>query len=196
MNKKWSIAIITLLVVSLVISLLYASGLSASLDEEILTYNELVEEIEKKEDELNDITKDLNDNKEYYDELLSISEEHEELVDTVVDYKLEVRELKDDIKEKKKELKGLEKEITKVEKEPIKINPGVYYFGDDIDPGRYKITNQDGYNGNVFFRGDNYFGETFGDGKYSIDEYTFYADEGDELEASIPILLYTVEWGV
>lgn len=193
MRNKWVVIIISVLSIALVISILYGLGLSASLDEEILTYNELVEEIEKKENELNDITKDLNDNKEYYEELLNISEEYDELVDAVTDYKSELIGLKDDIKEKKKELKSLNREITKVKKEPIKVNPGVYHFGNDIEPGRYKVTAQHGYNGNIYFRGDNNFAETFGGGRYSIEEYTFYAEDGDQIEFTIPALLYPVE---
>lgn len=191
--KKREIIIITVLSIALVISILYGIGLSASLDEEILTYNELVEEIEKKEKELKDITKDLNDNKEYYEELLNISEEYDELVDAVTDYKSEIIGLEDDIKEKEEKLRNLDGEIAKVKDEPIKVNPGVYHFGSDIETGRYKITAQDGYNGNIFFRGDNDFAETFGKGRYSIEEYTFYAEDGDQIELTIPVLLYPVE---
>lgn len=191
--RKYLFIIIAVLVVALIISILYGVGKGAELEEDKVTYDELQSLIADKEIELRDITKELDDNKEYYDELQEIAAEHEELLETVVDYKAEITSLETDIEEKEKELEKINGEIAKVKDEPIKINPGVYYFGEDLDVGRYKLTNQEGYRGNAYFYGDDSFAETFGEGDLSIEEYTFYGDEGDKLKADIPIELYPVE---
>jgi len=164
-----------------------------------VTYDELQRMIEEKENELNDITNELNENKNFYDELQAIAKERNDLLETINEYKDEIMSLENEIEKKQKELDKLSGEIVKVKDDPIKINPGYYYFGiDNIEPGRYRMTAQEGQRGNVFVRdherGMSYVAETFGDGTNgSVKEFTFYADEGDEIEATIPVYLYPVE---
>src|SRR5690606_29534992 len=163
------------------------------------TYDELQRMIEEKENELNDITNELNENKKFYDELQAIAKERNDLLETINDYKDEIMSLENEIEKKQKELDKLSGEIVKVKDDPIKINAGYNYFGiDNIEPGRYRMTAQEGQRGNVFVRdherGMSYVAETFGDGTNgSVKEFTFYADEGDEIEATIPVYLYPVE---
>lgn len=186
----------------LLVAIFFLAGCNEEVDieGEKVNYEELqamVDEKEKdiknKDKELQKVTDLLESNKKEYDELEELSQNKESLLDDIVEYEKEEIDLDETIKEKEEELDGINQEIVKTEGDPISVNPGTYYFGDDIEPGRYKLTYQDGYDGNVFFRGDNNFGETFGKGKYSIEEYTFYADEGDEIELTIPVLLHPTE---
>lgn len=192
MKKTLLISLFSVLIGAVIISILYGAGKGIELDEGKVTYDELQEVIKDKENELNDITNELKENEDYYNELQRIEDKKEEIKKDVVEYEKDEISLETEIENKEEKLNKIDKKIIKIKDEPTKINPGVYYFGDDIEPGRYKLTYQEGYDGNVFFRGDNNFGETFGKGKYSIEEYTFYADEDDELEATIPINLYPV----
>lgn len=182
-----------LLIILMAVFLLSACGKSVDIDGEKVNYEELQVKIEDKEKELNEVSQELDEGKEHYEELKKLDTQQDVLTESIVDYELELISVEKELEEKQEELDKVDEELIKVNDEPIKVNPGTFYFGDDIEEGRYKITYQDGYNGNVFFRGDNDFGETFGKGNHSIEEYTFYADDGDELEATIPILLYPVE---
>ena len=175
------------------ILLLAGCGKKVDIDGEKISYEELQRSIEEKQKELDDISKDLNENKEYYDELQQIENEREELMQAALEYKGEIVSLETEIEEKQDELNKINGEIAKVIDEPIKVNPGTFYFGDDIEEGRYKVTNQDGQRGNIYFRGGEGFAETFGKGEYSIEEYTFNAYDGEEIQFDIPALLYPVE---
>lgn len=191
--KKWWLWVIVVLATSLIISILYGVGKGIVLDEDKVTYDELQKMIEEKENELDDITKDFKDNKEHYDELQEISDEYDELLESVVNYKLEITSLESEIEEGQKELDKIHGEIAKVTDEPIKVNPGTFYFGDDIEEGRYKVTHQENQRGNIYFRGNESFAETFGKGEYSVEEYTFNAYDGEEIQFDIPALLYPVD---
>lgn len=191
--KKWWLWVIAVLIISLVISILYGVGKGVVLDEDKITYDELQDLIADKEKELKEITNELESNKDYYNEVQETAAEHEELLEAVVDYKVEITSLETEMEEKQSELDKLTGEIAKVIDEPIKVNSGTFYFGDDIEEGRYKVTNQDGQRGNIYFRGDEGFAETFGKGDYSVEEYTFNAYEGEEIQFDIPALLYPLE---
>lgn len=193
MNKKTIVGSYVILVVALAFSVFYGIGKTTEIDGAKVTYKELSEKIKEKENELDDITRDLNKNKKHYDKLQEIDEEYEELLSAVTDYQVEVTTLESDIESKEKELKKLDGEIAKVIDEPMKVNPGTFYFGDDIEEGRYKVTNQEGQRGNIYFRGGESFAETFGKGEYAVEEYTFNAYEGEEIQFDIPALLYPVE---
>lgn len=186
-------SIIAVLAMGLIISMLYASGKGIALEEDKITYDELQTEIANKEVELYNIKSDLEDNKEFYDALRELAEEHDELIDSIAEYKSDVESLETEIKEKENQLKKIEGKLVKVVDEPIKVNPGTFYFGDDIESGRYKVTHQEGQRGNIYFRGDESFAETFGKGDLSVEEYTFNAYDGEEIQFDIPALLYPVE---
>lgn len=191
MKRLWLIASFSVLVVALIFSILYGVGKGVALAEDKVTYDELQELIADKEEELEDITDDLESNKDYYDELQETADDHEELLESVVNYKVEITSLETEIEEKKDELNKISGEIAKVIDEPINVNPGTFYFGDDIDEGRYKVTYQEGERGNIYFRGGERFAETFGNG--ATDEYTFNAYDGEEIQFDIPALLYPIE---
>src|SRR5690625_5579919 len=69
-------------------------------EKEKVTYDELKEKIKEKEEELDEITIDLNKNKNHYEELQEIEEEHQELLDGSLYYREEITELDEEIEEK------------------------------------------------------------------------------------------------
>jgi|GEM_PF-5166236 len=164
---------------------------SVDIEGEKVTYDELKEKIKEKEEELDEITIDLNKNKNHYEELQEIEEEHQELLDGSLYYREEITELDEEIEEKEIELNKINGDLVKVKDDPIKINPGTYYFGEDLEEGRYKVTYQDGEHGNIYFHGDEDFAQTFGNDETK--EYTFNANEGEDIKTDIQALLYPIE---
>ncbi|AUJ26561.1 hypothetical protein [Virgibacillus dokdonensis] len=196
MRKVLIIAAFAVLVVALIISILYGVGKGVVLGEDKVTYDELQKKIEDKERELESISTELKENEDYYNELQQIEEEREELMQTVVDYKVEITSLENEIEDKENKLNKIEGKIVKTVDKPIKLEAGYFYFGEDIDPGRYKIEVPKGTNGNVHVKsedGDLIVSKNIGgNSQYSVDSYTFHASSGDEIEASVPLLLYPV----
>lgn len=157
---------------------------------------DLKERITKRTTELGELTEKHRKDEKKYDELEELATNQKDNEKELAKNKKKLDEVKDSIEKKEKQLESLKGDIAKAKDEPIKVSPGFYYFGTDIDEGRYKLTAQEGQRGNVFVRGENsrgYVGETFGKGEHAIEEFTFEASEGDELEATIPIYLYPVE---
>jgi len=157
----------------------------------------LEEEIENKNKDLQEVENSLSENQSKFEGLEELAENRDQVNQEVNDAESELESLKSEISDKKDEIETIQGEIVKAKDEPIKLNAGYYYFGiDDIEPGRYKITAQEGNRGNVFIRDErgSYVAETFGDGeRNSLTEFTFQSNEGDEIEATIPINLYPVE---
>lgn len=168
-----------------------------------VTYDDLQAKIESRQSELDEIEGKLNtikkefaENDSKYKALEELAREQEEIKREVEAKKATLEETQEIIDSVKEELAKLQGEVLNYKDEPIKVNPGFYYFGSDIESGRYKITAQEGQRGNVFIRSDgrSYVGETFGDGTdSSIKEFTFQSNDGDEIEATIPIYLYPVD---
>lgn len=179
-------------------SLVTYDELQKKIEEREFELNELKDSISEHKQELKEVKGDISSNKKRYDELEKLAKNEEKIKQSTQEMESKINSLETSIKEKQNKLSALEGELVKAEKQPIKINPGYYYFGvDAIAPGRYKVTAQEGQYGNVFIRRDgrSYVAETFGDGKRgsSIREFTFMSSAGDEIEATIPIYLYPVE---
>lgn len=189
----------------LIVVLLALGGCSntVEVDGAKVTYDELQTKIESRQSELDEIEGKLTaiktefaENDSKYKALEALAKEQDEIKQEVETKKAVLEETQEIIDSVKEELATLQGEILKYKDEPIKINPGFYYFGSDIESGRYKITAQEGQRGNVFIRKDgrSYVGETFGDGtRSSVKEFTFRSIDGDEIEAKIPIYLFPVD---
>ncbi|MEH7223900.1 hypothetical protein V7112_08765 [Bacillus sp. JJ1566] len=196
----------------------YYSGKSAAaipIEGKKMTYDELVEEIKKKEQiskdlqidisekykEKESIIKEVQENQKTFDEAveiidnkIAILEEIKTLETQVGTKKGEIETLNSDIESKKSELASITGEIQKSGEEPIKLGAGYYYFGKDIPPGRYDLQPQQGQYGNVFIRGLNgrsKVADTFG--RDELHSFIFEGIEGEEVEATIPIILVPVK---
>ncbi|MUK88517.1 hypothetical protein GMD78_08940 [Ornithinibacillus sp. L9] len=159
---------------------------------------QLDQEIESANGELNDTIKATNERKDEFQELKELAANKDDLKSEVIKHQRELKSLQTDIKSAEEELAKLEGELIKASDKPIKVSAGYFYFGSDIEPGRYKITAQEGHRGNVFIREEgkrgSYVGETFGDGsRGSTVDFVFESKAGDEIEATIPVYLYPVE---
>ncbi|MCU9614129.1 hypothetical protein OEV98_11210 [Caldibacillus lycopersici] len=175
---------------------------------EIKTKNTELEDLENKinetrtelvsvTDEKNKVLNEINQNKKIIDEANEIINNRDSLTNEINDKGTELAVLDTDIKKKKEELDALTVQIKKTGEDPYKLGAGYYYFGSDIPTGRYELRAQDGYRGNIFVRGTNGISkvaETFGEGsEYSIESFVFDGLDGEEIEATIPIILVPVE---
>lgn len=186
-------------------SLLSACGGEETVDieGEALNYGELKweltsinQEISEAEVELETVNQELQDNKERFEGLEELADNRDQLEEEVNESEATLEELENELESIQEEIDKAEGKLVEVQDEPISVNAGYFYFGDDIEPGRYKITAQEGQRGNVFIRRNDrsYVNEIFGDGSNrTTKEFTFKAEEADELEATIPVLLYPIK---
>lgn len=179
------------------------------------TYEELVAGIKDKEeqiekidtelesliDEKQTVTQEVNENKELIEVAKDYSQNKEALdnqlqtlTSQISTKNEEIKQLDSQISSKQDELASLTGQIQETGEAPIELGAGFYYFGKDIPPGRYDLQPQPGQYGNVFVRGLNGIskvGETFG--RDELQSFIFEGLEGEEIEATIPIILVPVE---
>ncbi|GAA0491453.1 hypothetical protein GCM10008986_16970 [Salinibacillus aidingensis] len=208
----WAIAGAFLLIV-ISSSFFYLQGKSVSVakvDEKMVTYDELVEEIDIKQSKLNaiettidektkerdQISDELEDNQEKYDRLNKIAKNEEEIQTKIEEKKDELTQLKADIVSNKNKLQELQGGVEEAKGEPIKLGAGHYTVGDDLPPGRYKIEPTQG-SGNVFidgWDGSSKLSETLGPNPdYHIPSYVFNAEVDDTMEINVPVKFTPVE---
>src|SRR5690625_8040490 len=88
----------------------------------------------------------------------------------------ELEELEETLKETQEKFDTLQGDLVKLEDEPLKVNAGYFYFGSDIEPGRYIDKPQSGNSGNYFERDTNRDNIIVGDhSEHHLEEYTFEA---------------------
>ncbi|WP_020154339.1 coiled-coil domain-containing protein [Caldibacillus debilis] len=122
----------------------YVAGVK--IDGKKVNYDQLVEEIKKKEkelsgvnDELERIKQELEANKEEYDKLQELANNKDKLTTEVASAKSELDGLKSQINDAKKELNQLTGKIEEAKTKPINLPAGHFVVGTDIPEGRYKI---------------------------------------------------------
>ncbi|WBX80106.1 hypothetical protein PD280_21305 [Virgibacillus salarius] len=187
----------------LLITLLVISGCSnkeatAEVEGEAMNLAEIKEEKEKNQDELDKVNNEINKAKEELsdlEELKELAENRKQVEKDLQESKSELEVLKKDIERAENGLKEKRDKIIEAKKEPIKLDAGFYYIGEDIPESRYILKPQEGYNGNVFVRNENgsKVAESFGSRGGYLKKFTFDGLDGEEIEATIPILLYPAE---
>ncbi len=156
----------------------------------------LGEDITAAEGELREINLEFQNREAEFNKLSKLAENQEFVKKEVSDAESTLESLNSQIEDAESKLQELEGKIVDVSDEPIKINAGYYYFGSDVEPGRYELRPQEGQYGNVFIRRNDrsYVAETFGPTERGgLTDFVFESQDGDEIEATIPILLYPVE---
>ncbi|MEK3909618.1 hypothetical protein [Oceanobacillus sp. FSL W7-1309] len=158
--------------------------------------NGLSGEISAAESDLRDIEMEFKNRESEFSKLSELAENQESVKEEVKEAEASLDNLNSQIEDAESKLGELEGKIVSVSDEPIKINAGYFYFGSDVEPGRYELRPQEGQYGNVFIRrgGSSYVAETFGSAdRGALTDFVFEAQDGDEIEATIPILLYPVD---
>src|SRR5690625_132653 len=183
------------------ITLLTACGDKVDIDGVKVDYDELLEmqvsqqnKLDEMNEELESTEKKLRSNKEKIEELELLEMRRDDYKKEVDNKKKELKGLEENISKKKDELKNLKGDILELSDKPIDIDAGYFYFGTDIEPGRYTVKPKGNNSGNFFVRGTNRVNIILGNDYDShVEEFTFEAYDGDELETKIPVELYLVE---
>ena len=168
-------------------------GVRKMIDDSKEELSSLGEEISAAESDLRDIEMEFKNRESEFSKLSKLAENQESVKEEVKEAEASLDSLNSQIEDAESKLGELEGKIVSVSDAPIKINAGYFYFGSDVGSGRYELRAQDGHRGNVFIRRDDrsYVADTFGEG--ALTDFVFEAQDGDEIEATIPILLYPVE---
>lgn len=182
-----------------------------SLESELETINASIEE---KEAEVEDISSEIGGLENEHKKLTSEIEEQQELVEKLDDFESIEKELKNninklegelkekentvssldaDIENKQGELDAIGEAITLKEDEPVSLPAGQFVVGYDIDPNRY--TAKEGSSNFVVYSssGSLKVNTILGGGTIGVDEYVFFAEEGDVIELEAPAKFYVTE---
>ncbi|NUH85485.1 hypothetical protein HUN92_17460 [Bacillus firmus] len=181
-------------------------GKKASLDELVkkieereVLLGELKNKTESQTKEVADIQKEIQEMEKEKNEALTIiennsraEEEMKELHKQVEKSHKELSNLTEGIKAKKAELAAVEGEIIEKKQEPKVLPAGFFTVGKDLQAGRYKVVAQSGF-GNFFVNSGSKVNIILGDSEIGVNEYVFFADEGDEIELTLTAKFIPVE---
>lgn len=191
---------------------------TVDIDGEALNFAELMDKVRATESDLSEAEQNLKDVEnqitsreadlknletkyktevEGFEEVAALIEDKKSIESEISSAETELSILNKDIETAEGKLEKLNGDIVKASDQPVKLSAGYFYFGEDVEAGRYKLTAQEGHRGNVFIRrdGSSYVSETFSHkpSEYAITEFVFTGLPGDQIEATIPIYLYPVE---
>ncbi|KON90388.1 hypothetical protein AF332_20435 [Sporosarcina globispora] len=208
--------------VAIVLSIFYTigySGAKAVIDDEKVTYDELVSKIsdkenelkdaeanlKKKEEEINskisDLDKQYSEKKAEFDEALTAVENKKQLEadiksleSTKSGQETTVSNLTADIKAKRDELAKIEKVIKEKNEAPVNLSAGHFIVGDDVPLGRYKaVPAGRGSNFVVYDSTGSLIVNTILGSDNGVPEYVFSAEFEYEIQTEAPVKLIPVE---
>jgi prefoldin subunit 5 len=206
-NKRW--LAVGGVIVTLAIG--YGIGESAASEEingEKVKYDKLVilidekeNELEKLDQQLNDIESEVKSKQKEFDEAVKIIENRDtiqsdiEKLESQIDEKQsEIASLDEQIQDKQKELASLEGKIQETGEKPIDLPSGTFIVGSDLPANRYKVTTDSSsgnfvvYNSSGKLKVNQILGTSFGE-----TEHIFFAEEGDVIETNMKVKLIPVE---
>ncbi|MDD9312614.1 hypothetical protein PUS82_15170 [Cytobacillus firmus] len=220
-NKKIWIGIAGVAVILSIFYTIGYSGAKAVIDDEKVTYDELVSKIGDKEKELkeaeatlkereqeikneiSELEKQFEDRKSEFDEALAAVEnkkqletEIKSLESTKSGQETSISNLTADIKAKREELAKIEDAIVEKNEAPVQLPAGQFVVGKDIKPGRYKVLPVGrGANFFVFDQSGNNIVNTiiYSDSSLGVTEYVTLLDEGYVIDAASPFKYVPVE---
>lgn len=150
-------------------------------------------EIKDNKDELNKISKEHEEAKELIDIKDSLSNEINSLTTSEESLNKEIETLNVSVSDSEKKLKKLEEGIVLKEAEPRTLIAGNFNVGKDIDSGRYKVYPTGKFEGDLYvndYETTVYFSK---DDSFGVNEYILNLEDGDEINASIPLTFAPVE---
>ncbi|TPE68010.1 peptidoglycan bridge formation glycyltransferase FemA/FemB family protein [Halalkalibacterium halodurans] len=216
MKRNIIYVLLTALLASTIFFTLGKNSVMVEAEDNVMTYNEfleeyeeLIEEITSKESELEEIVEAKNEawieyeeleetiesKREAIDEALDIYERREQVEEEIKEQNSQVEELKAEVSSLEDEIASLTGELKKKESEPISLAAGHFVVGSDIQPARY-VAEADGGSGNfVVYSSDGSVkvNTILGEGRHREKEFVFYANEGDILDLSTRIKFTEVE---
>jgi len=126
----------------------------------------------------------LESNQTKFDKLQELAKNREQIKTDVDKATTTLKTLKTNIDKATEKLQTVSGKVTKAEGAPIELGAGHFVIGEDLKPGRYKVTPTGG-SGNFFVRSDDYnrdVGVTLGNYDGAQPSYVFEAVSGDKIE--------------
>lgn len=205
-NLKVVLSVVGIIVL-LIVSYSIGSGTaSTKIDEEKVTYNKLLEKIEKLETERDEVSNNigkqeqqLKDKESEYSEVIKMIEQKDliqkdidSLNNDVTTKKDEINKLVGEIETKNKELALVTAQIKEKKMEPKNLSAGKFTVGKDVIAGRYKVI-PNGSGGNFFVNDGMKANIMLGRGDFYVSEYVIELIDSDEIDATLPIKLIPIE---
>jgi peptidoglycan hydrolase CwlO-like protein len=211
--KSKKVLFITGIIILLFISFgIGSSAAKVTLDEEKVSYDELVGKINERKKELSNLhehhkkqvaqlEEKLTDKKTQVDEALELVEKRDDiaseistLTSTITSKKAEITNLDSVIAGKKEELATIEGGIKEKKEAPKVLSAGQFLVGKDIPAGRYKAVANGGSGNFVVYSSSGALSvNTILGGRIGESEYVFYAQDGDLMELSTSVKFIGVE---
>ncbi|MCM3587348.1 hypothetical protein M3182_16545 [Mesobacillus maritimus] len=212
-GKKLWLKVVGVLFALFIVYSIGESAAKVELEEEKVSYDQLVEKIEDKEKEMEEkenevekieldigsIQNEYDKNKAKLEEAMkvvaekdSVQKEIDKLTLDISQKQEKTKKLDTEIKDKKDELASIQGTIKEKKDAPITLPAGFFTVGKDLPAGRYKAV-PNGGGGNFFVNSGMKVNIMLGNGEFYEDEYVFYADEGDEIELTLSAKFIPVE---
>ncbi|MDW0113819.1 hypothetical protein QT711_11530 [Sporosarcina saromensis] len=167
-KSRWTWIVVALVITLGIGSTIGRTSAKVPIEDKKVSYDELVEKLEKKEKELSSINDEITTRKKErsqliedqaklkteiktqqieFDEALEIIKNKETVLaeiksseTTLSSKQSELEEIENTITTRKDELAKVEQLIVEKEEEPLELSAGQFFVGSDIPAGRYKIT--------------------------------------------------------
>jgi hypothetical protein len=205
-KRLWKI--VGVLVTMLVSYYIGASGAEVVMNEDKVTYDQLLKKIDEAKTELqetkSEIKKEddrLEERKKEVEEALALADKKNSLVAEVDKVQKELNAKKGEldsidsqIKDKQAELDKLVNTVQTKQEEPKVLSAGEYVVGTDVPAGRYKaVPVGDGSNFIVYGASSGMADVNTILGRFGESEYIFFTEDGDVIETHAKVKLIPVE---
>ena len=213
--QKYQIIILIIISIILVAVSWFIGDQTATtkIENEKVTYEDIVQKIDDKEEELQRINGDVEVAQSNYEtvstDLSKVSDEYKEVQgiiaekENVIDEKKKVQaeldelkkkgeKLKKSIRDKEAELSSITGKVKEAKGQPKVLSAGKFIVGKDLPAARYKVVPNGGM-GNFFVNQGMDVNIILGSGDFGESEYVFEAFDGDEIELTTSAKFIPIE---
>ena len=213
-RKYQMIIFITISVILIAVSWFIGDqSATTKIENEKVTYEEMIQKLDDKEEELQRINGDVEVAQSNYEsvsaDLSKVSDEYKEVQgiiaekEKVIDEKEKVQaeldelkkkeeKLKKSISDKESELSSITGKVKEAKGQPKILSAGKFIVGKDLPAGRYKVVPNGGM-GNFFVNQGMDVNIILGSGDFGESEYVFEAFDGDEIELTTSAKFIPIE---
>ena len=195
-KNVWNVlAVVTSLIVLTISVVIYSKASSVKIGDEVVKYENVLNLIDKKKEELEQLEDELEDAKTMIQKRNEVRNKYNELVGKIKDKEFELEKIDETISVRELQLEKIENVIIKKKEEPTELLAGTYVVGTDLFAGRYVVTN--------IGRGTNFFVYTedgkikdnviLGDGVAGSGDYVFFVNDKDVIKTKGHIKLTPIQ---
>lgn len=190
------------------------SSAKIDLGDKKVTYDELTKEIDKRKELIQEFNENIESADQNLTELKKNLQSHEEELNKAMEVinnkekvESEIEKLSEELESKKGELSEIDKDlnakndelaavssrILKKKKEPKTLSAGTFIVGSDIPASRYSASAASGSGNFIVYDSGGGLKVNQILGSYGVAEHVFFAEEGDQIEITIPVTFTAIE---